>query len=395
MKRIIIVVLASIFFTSCKKESAPQQIEPIASTIRVDGTLNDHIVEAPKIKAVATKFIYATGSEDRLTQFALDISDDKNGALINALRNLRLTLGTPDSTTLYSSEVRSGYWDNLVEFQKNKNYKIGVSVEAPTQVFGTLYCAISINEGNGWKPAVQGQLTIFGYESALAIVDVTPTPSATPVNGDRVTLLALKLIAPDHEDVAYKQFAARSLFADNGTASALKYDSLTLTRDGVDETLLVTFSDSLGIATTSLSQAVAAQKKMYGTYTAGPGEIRISRGTNTTIVWEGTRQGFGPFTDGDAARITPINDESPAQGPYLNKGTNGVFAKLYTSPATSSSANNKVANTCWSKLSAGASHSGQYITSSNDWLNGYGISFTGKSTVFLKTTKEKIRKKYE
>lgn len=389
MKKITLFVVVVGFFMSCKKDKdtipPPPPTPVVAGVLVKDGSAPDKKVETPAEVRVGV-FKYTGGTSDTILQVFLNLG---NSVPLSQMSNVKVTIknNLSDSVVLVSpAALVEGHWSNLILFKKNQTVMIYVDVLFSAQIFNkSLTPKLALRDANGpmpWMEYVSGQTTTFGYTSAPSIKSI---PSATTqiVNGERYSLLGLEITASSSNDNAVKQISGQHVFADNGVNDTLRYDSLRVFRESatggmVDITDSVTISDALGNVIHSLSE-VPSHSKFYVTYTSGRGEIVITRGTSERIFVTGIARGF---RSGDGSGTLALFDLSPAPNGfmYLNKGTVGMHAKLYSSAVAAGGANNFVQNFIWSNMT-GPSHSGIYGLSSKDWLNSYGLQIDISSII--------------
>ena len=137
----------------------------------------------------------------------------------------------------------------------------------------------------------------------------------------------------------------------------------------------MTSSDSMGRTIHSLKEDSVSHRKFWFTKTGNNGEFVIPANGWIEFSLGALPKGFGPTTDGDAAKTTNAVDRSlpPSTHRHLNKGTIGSQAKLYSSPVATVGANSFSQNFVFSFMEAGQEHSGSFGVSSGDWRNSYGL----------------------
>ena len=385
MKKITLFVVVVGFFMSCKKDKdtipAPPPTPVVAGVLVKDGSARDKKVETPAVVRIGV-YKYTGGSRDTSLQVFLNLG---NTIPLIQMGNIKVTIkkNLVDSIVLSSpSAIVEGYWPNLISFKKNETATISVDVFFSEKILNKSIiprlALRDVNASGQGMEYVAGQTTTFGYTSAASINSLAPATNQI-VNGQRIELLSLEITASALDDNAVKQLSAQHIFADNGINDTLMFDSLRVFRAGNDITSVVTIVDAGGNEIHFLSELVATHNKFYVVYTSGAGEFVIPKGVTEKFTVTGIARGF---RSGDGSSTTAIFDtgQLPANFLYLNKGTNGMHAKIFSSPTTTSGANQYIQNFVWSNMS-GPSHSGIYSISSKDWFNSFGLEITVSANI--------------
>jgi hypothetical protein len=172
--------------------------------------------------------------------------------------------------------------------------------------------------------------------------------------------------APSSGAVALKTISFPIIFADNGTNDTLRLlPKLMVNGTGVNAQGVWTRQN--GDTTSVIGEG---DTQMTFTFTTGIGEVTIPAGSSITITLRLFRLGFKHPFDGDGFSVGFAVDQTSIDPTYkfLNKGSSGWNAKLFSSSVQSGGA--VVANFVWSDKST-ISHSALFGLSSNDWSSGY------------------------
>lgn len=379
MKRIIIVVLTSIFFTSCKKDDAMTPIAPNAPVL-VKSPYSNRTIK-PKPNMVVGVFNLSVGN---MEDFAVlpNFTLNTNISFSN-LRNFYFKVSLEDSTEVYSSEVYPtqqfiDYPQLLSGFTKNSDYIITCYADALPGTMGNLMVNLKLKyewstgygSQSGSTPDAPGQTITISPNIATPSFDWESLPGIINDSAQTETYKH-SVTSPLNGATGYKQFAYGIVFGDSGSNDTLSLINLKFFENGVDVTNKVKFSNAAGTQITKLTES---DTKLFVTYTAGIGESIVPAGTTTEYVLDAMHAGFHHPNDGDGLSIQLLSDQNSVNQNYLylNQGTAGVQAKLYSSVIPNSAA--IASNRIWTDFSAGTVHSGLFTLSSNDWKNGYGFA---------------------
>jgi hypothetical protein len=196
----------------------------------------------------------------------------------------------------------------------------------------------------------------------------------------QISLIQYEIDAAPQGAIGTKQVAFDILLSDitgNGASNdTLSIDSLAL-YNGTSVITNGIFTNAAGQPITSLTES---DTKLFFTVTSGNHEIIIPAGTTAKFTLKGRPHGFKHPNDGDLIRTALAADLSPVPVGYryVNRGTTGAYAKLYSSAPSNSGA--VLAHFLWSDLSAVA-HSAAFTASTPDYYSGYSIAIPTSAQV--------------
>ncbi len=202
--------------------------------------------------------------------------------------------------------------------------------------------------------------------------------TGTMTNGVRRDVFSVSITVPSQGSVALKQIGLPLVFADNGSNDTLLLTQVQTAFAGLDVTSMMRISKSNGDTTSIFTEA---ESLMYITATASPGELIVPAGTTRKLVISLIRQGFDP-SEGDGFSIKLGEDVTQSSYRFLNAGTAGFHAKLYSS-ATPANAGATPFHFIWSDMSS-SNHSGSPGLGGGDWTQGFLLYQSQPAQVWLR-----------
>ena len=395
MKKLsFLVAVTALVCSACKKDhpSGTLTPDPVSVTFTVDPTLTDYDAVTPGTAIVLNQYT-AVATVDTVVnltdEFGYDFQDLDN------LDNMRLVIiySATDSLVILGGRMGGGTWGN-VPLKKGTN-TIKTTADAQTQFFGSLQSHMTLRYRDV-SIHTDAQTVTFGYGESPRI-ETLPLQNTTIVNGVERDLCIVKVTGLHSKKCAIKGPPAfRHLFVDNGTNGLLKYDSLQLyleTPNGGSQNIIdsVIGIDSVESVIHGLYESVASHKKFQFVFTNGLAKIDIPKNSWVRFRLTGVPRNFGPSTNADASVIVPVLDEvqPPVGYEHLNKGTSGLWTKLYSSRTASAGANAYKQNFVWTPLDD-ANCSGIYGASSPGWYSSYMLRFNIQETILHSKTALKI-----
>ncbi len=380
MKRIIIAALVLGSITSCnKKDDNVVPIDPDAPVL-VKSSYSDKTIK-PSSNMVIGVFNFKVGNMENfaiMPSFILSTTI----SFFN-LRNFYFRILETDSTEVFRSitavtQQELTYPDFIYDrLIKNSTYIVMCYADATAGTMGNVMVTMKTKYGwqdgygthTDWTSNVPGQTITISPNMATPSFNAESLPGVI-TDSTQTETYKHSATSPLNGATGYKQFAYGIVFGDSGSNDTLSLINLKFFENGVDVTNKVKFSNAAGAAITMLTES---DTKLFVTYTAGIGESIVLAGATTEYVLEAMHAGFHHPNDGDGFNIQLLSDQNPVQQNflYVNPGTTGVQAKLYSSVAPNGSA--VVSNRIWTDFSAGTVHSGLFTLSSNDWKNSYGF----------------------
>lgn len=198
------------------------------------------------------------------------------------------------------------------------------------------------------------------------------------VNGAPTEVFRIALTAPQWGSVALKQLALPLVWADNQSNDTLRLKAPLVSFGGSDVTALCRISKNGGDTVSVFTEGMTV---IYLTATQSPGELVIPAGETKYLTLTVTPEGFDA-AEADGFSLALASDAVSTSYRYLNAGSGGFTAKLFSSSAPPSNAA-QLFNCIWSDLSA-QSHSAVPGISSADWWNGYLLYSDQPTQIFVR-----------
>lgn len=374
-----------LLISSCKKNNEGNNGSITAPTLTI------HAGFVPqKVKTGPIKIGEHVTNSGKGTNLAIAYDFVIGGTLNKTyLRNYYVVVREKNDTTniIYQSNLSSAtpptFRMNTFITNMNPRTEYLVSQYATVQsgASGTIETSVSMEyeaeEFSNWVRTVPGQTIIASpYKST---VSVTAHPMTTMVtNGTRVEQETL-LDVSSGDTVGLKQIAWRMEYADHGLLDTLQANDLQIELNGQVVTAEGMFVDSLGNRVDSLKSIIAAHRKIYFVFSAGPGQKKLSGHNSLKLTF--VVDGLGPNAEGDAVRAMPIKDDAlpPSGWSFLNQGTIGAYIKLFSGPVANSAA--KPYHFLWTDLTLLA-NTGIIGFSSGDWYNSYHLVWNVAPSIF-------------
>jgi hypothetical protein len=398
MKKLALFAAAFCLFMSCNKKDI--DIAPNATfeftTLSISGPTSG-MTEGTGIKLFSYKFeskgmpeggidviqfkIDGTVPVSKLKNFQVVIKDEDSVVILDE------KIGNSPTYVVSTTEPSISFSPDALLIDDSREYSLTIFSDASAGTFGKLTVSAKILyswwNGNdfslGETEFKSGPMFNFGYK--IAPVVTSPAPVNTMVaNGDDIG--TVMTIGANNGPIAVKSVTYRVLFADNGVNNTISVDSLRVFFGSQDITSSVTISDSLGVPVTVLSETNASHRKVNVTITGGTinGELVIGQSESEDLKFIGRVQGLGSTADADGVSIVPINDNAlpPTGAGHVVRGSGSdTRARL----ATSANGAGTLYNFVWSNLTS-IPHSAIFGLSSNDWKNGFGVTFTVTTNIY-------------